>query len=239
MIAKAACHVHSHWSHDGKWTLSMLASFFKKMGYSVLFTAEHNQSFDDERWEMYRNACREAGRIGIVIVPGIEYSDLTNTVHVMVWGEKCSYLGPVKSIGTVLEMARELEGVSVVAHPSRRMAWKQIHPSWVPLLLGIEEWNRKVDGVAPSKEGTALLKENQGLEAFVGLDFHRWNQFFPLSMRVQVEGHVCEESVLNALRKRAFSARAIGIPIRRFRRGVLGKSVAALEYFRRYMKKRI
>lgn len=88
VIAKAAVHIHSNWSHDGKWTLSRIADFFSKIGYRIVLTSEHDATFDNDRWQAYRDACRAASTDKFLLVPGMEYSDASNTVHVLVWESK-------------------------------------------------------------------------------------------------------------------------------------------------------
>ena len=38
-------------------------------------------------FEDYRGACAQASSDKILVVPGIEYSDPANRVHVLVWGK--------------------------------------------------------------------------------------------------------------------------------------------------------
>jgi hypothetical protein len=239
MIARAAVHVHSDWSHDGKWPLSKLASLFKRMGCSVMMTSEHGESFDPDRWQQYREACLTAGSSTLLIVPGIEYSDPANVVHVLVWGSQIPFLGPVEDIGRLLNKVYAVQGITVLAHPSRKDAWKRVDSSWEPLLLGIEQWNRKVDGVAPSAEAAALLKQSCRMLPFVGLDFHRSNQLFPLTMRLQVGSVLREEDVMMALREKRASAEAFRISLEYFAGGTCGRVMTAAEHLRGLAKRMV
>ena len=121
-IAKAVSHIHSEWSYDAYWPLSKIAWFFEKIGYRLVLTNEHDRTFDNKRWEEYRNACCEASTDRILIVPGLEYSDVTNTIHVLVWGT-LPFLGNNHNIETLLRKVNELNGICVLAHPSRKNAW--------------------------------------------------------------------------------------------------------------------
>lgn len=236
MLVRAAMHIHSNWSHDGSWPLSKLAFSFGKVGYHILFTTEHDESFDNSRWLSYRQACTKACNGRILIVPGIEYSDPSNTVHVLVWGEM-PFLGAGSSTDSLLESVRAHSGVAVLAHPSRRDACQKFDASWVPFLFGIEQWNRKVDGVAPSREAMSLLNKSPGLVPFVGLDFHTANQFFPLVMMLYVEGRLCEESALAAFRERRISAEVLGMSLKHFtKKGAFGSASAAAERLRRSVR---
>src|SRR6185312_13160507 len=84
---RVAAHVHSEWSYDGTWSLSRIATTFARLGYRAVLLAEHDRGFDDERWLAYRAACQQASNWNLLLVPGIEYSDPANTVHVPVWGD--------------------------------------------------------------------------------------------------------------------------------------------------------
>ena len=87
MEVPAACHVHSDWSYDGKWALPALADEFARRGYRILFMTEHDRGFTEDRRREHRAACAKASSGRILVVPGIEYSDAANIVHVLVWGD--------------------------------------------------------------------------------------------------------------------------------------------------------
>jgi len=213
MEVLAACHVHSNWSYDGTWSLQDLNSGFRRRGYRVLMMTEHDRGFTAERFDEFRGACAKASTNDLLIVPGIEYSDAENRVHVLVWGLE-SFLGEgLPTIG-MLQHVQGGGGVAVLAHPSRRDAWKCVAPSWTDKFLGIEAWNRKYDGWAPSQSAPDIV-EQTGAVPFVGLDFHTHRQFFPLGMVLELPKNISEETVLDALRRRHSAARVFGMPLRR------------------------
>lgn len=239
MNIRAVAHVHSDWSHDGHWSLSKIASYFKKKGgWHCVLMAEHDATFDNDRWKAYRKACDEHSSDDFLIVPGIEYSDPLNIVHVLVWGN-IPFLGVQRETEELLREVQELQGVAVLAHPSRRQAWQKYKSQWTPLLAGVEQWNRKVDGVAPGKDAILLIEQNPGLLPFTGLDFHRANQFFPLSMDMQLTGRIVEEGVLDLLRTKRCRAKMAGISTDRFSQGAAYKAVAGMEKFRGYLRRMI
>jgi len=207
----AACHVHSVWSYDGSWELEALSQSFSSRGYRVLMMTEHDRGFTRERLEENRAACSRVSSDKILVVPGIEYSDAANRVHVLVWGD-VPFLGEGLPTGEMLAKVSLAGGLAVLAHPSRKEAWKSFEPAWTDALLGIEVWNRKYDGWAPSVNATTLLQET-GATQFVGLDFHTDRQFFPLGMALDIPGEVSEDSVLDALRAGRCSARAFKFPV--------------------------
>jgi hypothetical protein len=208
---KAACHVHSDWSYDGKWSLPDLATAFARRGYRVVMMTEHDLGFTEARRLENREACAKASSDEVLLVPGIEYSDARNTVHVLVWGP-VPFLGEGVPTAELLKQVRAAGGVAVLAHPFRRKAWKAFDPAWADSLLGIEVWNRKTDGWAPSRTASQLI-EGTALMEFVGLDFHDRNQFFPLAMEMEIALPPKEELVLECLKAKRLACTAFDSPL--------------------------
>ena len=211
MEVTAVCHVHSEWSYDAKWTLAELSEKFRRRGVRVLMMTEHDRGFSPQRFEEFRRACAAVSSEKILVVPGIEYSDGANRVHVLTWGP-IPFLGENLPTAVMLEEVRQAKGVAVFAHPSRKRAYECFAPYWAERLLGIEAWNRKYDGWAPSETSPALLQQSK-LVPFVGLDFHTQRQSFPLTMTFDIQGEINEANVLECLRARRCSARAFGAPL--------------------------
>jgi len=207
----AVCHVHSKWSYDGSWSLEALSAKFSGQGYRVLMMTEHDRGFTASRLDQYREACARASSSEILVLPGIEYSDAANRVHVLVWGP-VPFLGESLPTSEMLDAVRAAGGLAVLAHPSRRDAWRSFDPCWADRLLGIEAWNRKYDGWAPSRTAPELLHMADMIR-FVGLDFHTQRQSFPLAMMLDMDTNVIEENVLDCLRARRSSPRAFGVPL--------------------------
>lgn len=172
---------------------------------------EHDQGFTPSRYDEYRGACARASSSEILVVPGIEYSDAANRVHVLVWGD-VPFLGNNLPTIEVLERTAAANGVAVLAHPTRKDAWKCFEPSWANKLAGIEMWNRKYDGWAQSKTAGALLSATETLP-FVGLDFHTPRQSFPLGMVLDVQTDVWESRVIECVRLRRCHPLVFGLPL--------------------------
>ena len=223
MEVLATCHVHSKWSYDGSWSLEALSAKFSRRGCRILMMTEHDQGFSAARWDQYRAACAQVSSDQILVVPGIEYSDASNRTHVLVWGN-IPFLGEGLATGEMLQAVKAANGLAVLAHPSRRDAWRSFEPHWSGLLLGIEVWNRKYDGWAPSQTAPALI-DKAGAIPFVGLDFHTQRQSFPLTMALDIGPTVTEETVLECLRSRRCYARAFGISLKQ---NLVGKALPAL-----------
>lgn len=214
----AVSHVHSSWSYDGSWPIGALAETFRDRGCRVLMMTDHDRGFTQDRYAEYRAACAQASTASIQVVPGIEYSDPANRVHVLVWGP-VPFLGEALQTDAVLDAVAHFGGVAVLAHPARRSAWECFKPEWENRLTGIEAWNRKYDGYAPSEASAALLGTGPYVP-FVGLDFHTRRQLFPLTMALEIDGDIDDGAVVACLKERRCSPRAFGLPIdhRRFLR---------------------
>jgi hypothetical protein len=169
---------------------------------------EHDRGFSASRYDDYRAACARATSDEVYVVPGIEYSDPDNRVHVLVWGP-VPFLGEGLATDVLLEEVARHEGLAVLAHPARRKAFELFKPEWAERLLGIEVWNRKYDGWAPSEKVPALVQQARSVP-FVGLDFHSARQLFPLGMALDIDGPINESSVVDCLRNRRCSARVFG-----------------------------
>lgn len=219
-MIRAAVHIHSDWSYDGSWALGDLAAELRRRGYDAMLMAEHDQGFDQERWLAYRRACAEAtDRAGVVVVPGIEYSDRENVVHVPVWGEDLPFLGEGRRTADLIAEAAEAGGAPILAHPGRRDARSRVARQSIEDLVGIEVWNRKYDGWAPGSLASELCAESEGVVPFFGLDFHTRRQFFPLAMSIDVDVAAAPAEVVEALRQRRCRPLAFGIDGRRFLHG--------------------
>ncbi len=210
MRIRAAAHIHSDWSYDGQWPLHRLAEAFSRRNYDLLLMTEHQHGFSEARRLEYWEACRKASSPEILLLPGIEYNDGENTVHILVWGP-VPFLDEGFTIEQLLAHVVRNGGVAVLAHPSRRDAWKLFVDSWKPLLVGIELWNRKTDGWSPSSPAAELLKRS-GLPALVGLDFHDRRQFFPISLALELSGTPTEASVTSALQAGSLKCQFMGMP---------------------------
>jgi hypothetical protein len=185
-VARAAVHVHSDWSYDGHIPLRELAQMFGKLGYDAVFMCEHDRGFTSERWHEYHSACVAASSAGALLVPGIEYGDGEDRIHVPVWGD-VPFLGEGRSAAEILRGARHHGGFSMLAHPARRNAWQALDPDLLALAHGIEIWTRKWDGWAPNRWAVDQARRAHLIQV-VSLDLHNSGQAFPLSMQLDVHG---------------------------------------------------
>jgi hypothetical protein len=228
---RAACHVHSKWSYDGKWNLEQLAESFSRRNYRVVLVTEHDQGFDESKRLEHRDACLKASSEKILLIPGIEYSDITNVIHLLVWGD-VPFVGSKAEPARVLAAAQECGGVAVLAHPSRKEAWKRFNPNWSEMILGVEFWNRKTDGWAPSKHAWPFLQMTRSIP-FAGLDFHDSRQFFPMVTCLEIPSSINESSVLGALRARRCRSMVFGLEASKLVSGLQAEALQSAESLRR------
>ena len=233
---KAVAHVHSEWSDDGTWPLRRIAATFAHRGYQVVLMSEHSRGFTTAKWDDYRQACADASTERVLLVPGIEYGDEDDVVHIPVWGQ-VPFFGDKPPTGDLLKQAADAGGIAVWAHPWRRAAWQRCDPAWWEYLGAVEVWNRKYDGIAPNRDALGLARQN-GAAPFVALDLHTGRQLFPLSLRLSLPGLTTapppgREDVYGALREGGFTARAFGIPLGRLTSGPAAPALRMLERARR------
>lgn len=208
---RAAAHVHSDWSYDGSWTLARIAATFARLRYDVVLLAEHDRGFDVDRWARLAAACRDASTPNLLLVPGLEYSDPTNSVHVPVWGD-IPFLGAGLETDELLARVQDTGAFATLAHIGRRNVWQRIEASWLARLGGVELWNRKYDGYAPCPASHEILTSHPDLVPFVSLDFHTARQLHPLAMILELDGQATPSRVFDALTRRRARPTAFGLP---------------------------
>ena len=212
-VLRVAAHVHSDWSDDAGWSLDAIARSFRRRRYDVALMCEHSRGWTERRYDEYIEACAAAGRRGLLLVPGIEYEDSDNVVHVAVWGQ-VPFFGPTPDIGELLGKVAAADGISVLAHPWRRDAWRRFDRNWAHRLTAMEIWTRKYDGWAPNRFAVEMARRER-LREFVSLDFHTRRQLFPLAMALRVDGCDADPDPMprySARRAGAFECRAFRRP---------------------------
>ena len=240
---RVAAHVHSEWSNDASWPLSRIAATFGRRGYSVVLMSEHSLGFTSGRWLEYVEACEKASTTRVTLVPGIEYGDEDNVVHIPVWG-RVPFFGEAPRTGALLAEVSQAGGTAVWAHPWRRAAWQRFDPEWTEHLRAVEVWNRKYDGIAPNRNSLDFSRR-EGAPAFVSLDFHTSRQLFPLSLALRLahpadgeagsSASVTANRVYEALHAGRFAPRAFGLALDRLTDGPPAAILRALESSRRVL----
>jgi hypothetical protein len=228
---KAAFHAHSDWSYDGRLALAEVAALFKRHRYDAVFMCEHDRGFSSERLQDYVEHCKSASSSGALLVPGIEYADEDDVVHIPVWGD-VPFLGEGIPTAELLEAVVGHDGVPVLAHPRRRDAWKVVDPDWLRLCTGIEVWTRKWDGWAPNQRACEWAADAR-LLGVAALDLHGPHQIFPLAMELQVAAPMSVAACVDALRQRRCRAVIGPLPVAPLTKGRMAKLPRAIETVRR------
>ncbi|HEV3323123.1 MAG TPA: PHP domain-containing protein [Solirubrobacteraceae bacterium] len=232
---RAAFHVHSEWSYDAQLPLEKIAALFRKEHCDAVFMCEHDRGFDAERLAEYVAACAAASAAGPLLVPGIEYADPQDRVHVPVWG--APFLGEGTPTTELLRTVATHGGAAVLAHPVRRDAWRVFEREWLELSAGIEIWTRKWDGWAPNPRACRWAAEH-GLVGVAALDLHRPGQMFPLAMELLLDAPGGEDPLsvaacVAALRQGRCRALIGGQPVAPLTHGGLGAAARSVERIRR------
>ena len=235
MFVSAATHIHSEWSYDANWSLAKLVRLFKRFKYNTLLMAEHDKTFDDNKWEQYCAACKKESADGFLVVPGIEYSDPTNTIHIQVWGKDVPFFGHDKATEEILISVKKYGCVSVLSHPMRKEAYRLFKKEWFQILDGIEEWNRKFDGIAPP-DGINTVGEQYCLAQFWGLDFHQLNQFVPLLLKIEITGELSYDNVLSSLKNKDCYPQILGLSKEKSRLISKSNKLKKLENYRQSLR---
>ncbi len=230
-VVRAAFHVHSEWSYDAKLTLGEVAALFRGHGYDAVLMCEHDRGFSEQRLQAYAAACEEASANGPLLIPGIEYADADDRVHVPVWGD-VPFMGEGIATTRLLQSVAERDGIAVLAHPRRRDAWKIVDPAWLQLCTGVEIWTRKWDGWAPNPRACRWATEAD-LVGVAALDLHQPGQMFPLAMRLELTAALSAEACLDALRQGNCHALIGGLPAAPLTSGAPASAARALERLRR------
>lgn len=228
---KAAFHVHSEWSYDAKLTLGEVAALFRRHGYDAVFMCEHDRGFSPERLKAYVAACAQASIAGPVLVPGIEYADPDDRIHVPVWGVE-PFLGEGLPTTSLLRQVADQDGISVLAHPRRRDAWEIVDPEWLRLCTGVEIWTRKWDGWAPNRRACEWAAEAD-LVGVAALDLHSEGQIFPLAMELELATALSVDACVDALRRGNCRALIGGLPAAPLTSGGLASTARVIERLRR------
>ena len=228
---KAAVHVHSDWSYDGALRLDQVAALFRRHRYDAVFLCEHDRGFSRDRLDAYVMACERASLAGPLLIPGIEYADADDRVHVPVWG-RVPFLGERMSTTSLLEAVHEHDGIAVLAHPTRRSAWTIVDPDWLRLCTGIEIWTRKWDGWAPN-ERACQWAGDAGLVGVAALDLHTPNQIFPLAMELEITAPLSGEACVDAFKHGRCRATFGRLPAAPLTTGRLASAARAVETLRR------
>ncbi len=130
------------------------------------------------------------------MVPGMEYSDPSNTIHILVWG--CRGSSVALPTMELLQRVQKNGGVAVMAHPLRRWLGSILIPLGRPCSAASKSGTAKrMDGHEP--HGLATLGHT-GLRSFAGLDFRSAPVFRTSASQCTIAGELTADAMVDSFR---------------------------------------
>lgn len=199
MLVRGLLHVHTNFSHDGRWTPYEMASFLRGRGYQFVCVTEHSQDMDESKIEQLCEFCAAGSSSDFCLIPGIEYS-CSHLLHIA--GVGCTLRLDVSDPVQVAHSIRSAGGFAVLAHP-RRIGWL-CADSLFHAVNATEVWNIRYDGkFLPLPASLEFLESARALNrevlAAIGHDLHSKNGFYAAGIALRV-GALDRQAILNALK---------------------------------------
>jgi hypothetical protein len=200
-------HFHSTYSHDGRSTLSEIASALSATGMAFCVLTEHFEDFSAPKFNEYLRATREiTEKSGFLLIPGIEVN-LSGLDTI---------LFPVRDYDEIAKFASDGTGSAnrlckVLAHASKYPFVKVVKHLQQYQIEGVEIWNQQADGshIPPFK----LLDVWQTYSwrgqhrYFFGCDLHEANLAVANIISVSVPSPSGADEIIQHLREGHFLCR--------------------------------
>ena len=135
-------HFHSTYSHDGRSTLSEIASALRTAGMAFCVLTDHFEDFSAPKFNEYLRETREdTEKSGFLLIPGIEVN-LSGLDTI---------LFPVRDYDEIAQFASDGTGSAnrlckVLAHASKYPFEKVVKHLQQYQIQGVEIWNQQADG---------------------------------------------------------------------------------------------
>ncbi|MDY2587082.1 PHP domain-containing protein [Winogradskyella aquimaris] len=204
-MVKGILHVHSDFSYDGINSIEEIANWAKSEKIDFVILTEHDNDFNDEKFDSYLEECRKNSN-NIIIVPGIEYSfGKKRHIHINVFGidQFLNTNNTIEDIPRFLKTVKSLNGIAVLNHPKSIV--KELGFIDLSSLFGVELWNTKSDFLySPDPRTYKLVKEKLMNKAvFVTSDIHTIpkNEYAKI---ISMETVADINSVVTLIRNRSF-----------------------------------
>ena len=205
-------HFHSTYSHDGRSTLSEIATSLCERGFSFCVMTEHFEDFDPQKFERYKQEITETSSIfrsrGFVLIPGIEVnlSGLDTIVF------------PVREFSQITQLLSKAEDperrlFKVLAHPTKYSFEAVVRHLAKYEINGIELWNQQADGRHMPPLGffrsvRAAQWRNQE-RYFFGCDLHNVNLTVSNIISIDAKTPRTCEAIVDALINGEFRSRNV------------------------------
>lgn len=173
-------HIHSDFSFDGTNSLEEIADWARTHGLQFVLLTEHDQGFDQEKFESYRAECSKYGG-DVLLVPGIEYEVIHcgEVIHIGAIGvpEFLDESVVKRDILSLVEAIHRHGGLAVLNHPNDIK--KVLGKRHIEVFDFIEMWNTKFDcEFAPNLQMLRWLNSTDHNASYlVSADIHNIDRF--------------------------------------------------------------
>ncbi len=197
MHIKGIFHIHSAYSYDSEFSLSRIKEVLVLRGCSFGVICDHQNDFDEERYDELRDKCKQLCEPEFILIPGLEFE--YESMHILGVGLR-GYCKP-EGIGECLENVKSQKGLAVWAHPSPKNL--DAMKKYLDMLDGVEVWSARYGAkYAPSVRLCDLVsrqrRAGKNFLAYAGQDAHREDQIKDLVIDMKVDS-LDEENILKRL----------------------------------------
>jgi len=196
-------HIHSTYSHDGKISLSNLATLCRENKYDFIITTEHAESIGNQQsMDKYLSECEKLSDSNFLIIPGLEFI-CEREFHIIGVGVT-DYITANDEKEVISEIHAQ-GSIAVLAHIGY---YDHMDYELFDEVDGIEFWNLKYDNkylprLKPLQMFEKFRKRNTEVLGFAGLDLHSEYYFGRLSINVEAKNLSINE-ILSNLKKGNF-----------------------------------
>ena len=212
-MIKGILHAHSEYSYDAFDSLEFIAKWAVSEGLNFVVLTEHDNDFDDEKFERYFEECNRVSILhNIIILPGIEYSFAPKgKMHINILGidHFIQKDFPEQHLEQFLDYVHQLDGLAILNHPL--MIIDHVALDVMKRLDGFEVWNTKYDlQYSPNMTNVRSFKKfknynDRGIRAIASSDIHTFppHTFVTMNLSTSLE-NLDSKAILGCLRKGDF-----------------------------------
>jgi len=200
-------HFHSTYSHDGRSTLSEIASALSAAGLAFCILTEHFEDFSAPKFNEYLRETREVSeKSGFLLIPGIEVN-LSGLDTI---------LFPVRDYDEIAKFVSDGSGSAdrlckVLAHASKYPFDKVVKHLQKYRIEGVEIWNQQADGshIPPFKllDVWQTYSRRRQHRYFFGCDLHKANLAVANIISLSAPSSGAVDAIIQHLREGTFVVR--------------------------------
>lgn len=236
---RAAYHLHTNYSSDGKTSLAELAAAARRLDWRCLLLADHLEDFSPEIFDKYLAECAQLSDSKLLIIPGVEVKTAEGYHLAFVGVNK---LPAGETTRTLIEDARAQGALVTLCHPAQNRTPGPC--DWMELLHGVEFWNaRSSSRFAPDIQSLRfaenLRRQFPHIQYFPALDLHYTWELRDLDLSLRTD-RLEPQAILSALKDGNFETENFFWGISVGRRGPSGLQkifFRAVDAFRRLVQR--